>query len=74
MHGVQQKTDEQAHQAEVVLTMACWTESSRKQAPAYYTSARQHASRCETGTKAHWDQESAQAHAARGIAVTGTTH
>ena len=34
VHRVQQKAGYRAHQAEVVLTLACWTESSRKQAPA----------------------------------------
>ena len=52
--------------AEVGRDLACWTGSLRKQAPTCYTSARQHASRCETGTRWHWDQGSALAHAAKG--------
>ena len=66
VHRVQHKVGYRAHLAEVVQDMACWAKSSRKQAPACYTSARQHASRCETGTRLHWDQGSALAHAARG--------
>ena len=63
---VQHTVGYRAHRAEVVLDMACWAKSSRKQAPACYTSARPHANRCETGTRLHWDQGSALAHAARG--------
>ena len=66
LHRVQHKVGYRAHQAEVVLNSACWAKRSRKQAPACYTSARQQASRCETGTRLQWDQESALAHAAKG--------
>ena len=66
VHRVQHKVGCRAHQAEVVLNSACWAKSSRKQAPACYTSARHHASRCETGTRLHWDQGPALAHAANG--------
>ena len=66
LHRVQHKVGYRAHQAEVVLNSACWAKRSRKQAPACYTSARQQASRCETGTRLHWDQGSALAHAANG--------
>ena len=65
VHRVQHKVGCRAHQAEVVLNSACWAKSSRKQAPACYTSARQHA-RCETSTRLHWDQGSALVHAANG--------
>ena len=65
-HRVPHMVGGRAHRAEVVRDLACWTGSSRKQAPACYTSARQHASRCETGTRWHWDQGSALAHAAKG--------
>ena len=37
-----------AYKAAVVLNLADWSGSSRKQAPACYTSARRQASRCET--------------------------
>ena len=66
VHWVHHTVGYRAHLAEVVLKMACWAKSSRKQAPACYTSARPHANRCETGTRLHWDQGSALAHAARG--------
>ena len=39
VHWVQHTVGYRAHLAEVVLNMACWAKSSRKQAPACYTSA-----------------------------------
>ena len=39
--------------------------SSREQAPAYYTSVRQPANRCETVEALHWDQGSSRSHAAK---------
>ena len=65
VHRVQHKVGYRAHQAEVVLNLACWTKSLPKQASACYTSARQQASRCETVTRLHSDQGSALAHAAK---------
>ena len=55
---VQHMVGEQAHQAEVVRNLAGRTWSSRKQAPACYTSARQHAGRCETHKSLRWDPRS----------------
>ena len=45
---VQPKLGGLAHKAAVVLDLADWSESSRKQTPACYTNARHQASRCET--------------------------
>ena len=52
----QPKIGRLAHQAAVVLNSAGWTKSSRKQAPACYTSARHQASRCETDVALLWDK------------------
>ena len=72
-HRAQHMVGDRAHRAEVVLNLACWTRSSRKQAPACYTSARQHAGRCETG--ARLGTRGPHLHMLpKGITVTGTKH
>ena len=48
-----------AHKAAVVLNLADWSESSRKQALACYTSARHQASRCD---KQRWRQVQPKRH------------
>ena len=61
VHWVNHTVGYQAHPAEVVENGLLGEEL-----PACYTSTRPHANRSETGTRLHWDQKSALAHAARG--------
>ena len=62
---LQPKIGRLAHQAAVDLSSAGWAQSSREQAPAYYTSARHQANRRETDVALRGDQGSTRSHAAR---------
>ena len=55
----------------IVRNLTCWAASSRKRAPACYTSESHRARRCETRAKPRWDQWSGWHILNEGITDTG---